>query len=656
MPASYLWLIPLLPFTGFLINGTVGRKLPRALVSAVALICTAIPALLAAWLWAFMKSPGAPETFGIVSQPWIAITGFQVNFALSVDHLTLIMLGVVTGVGFLIHIYSVGYMAHEEGYWRFFAYLNLFMFFMLILVLAESFLLLFVGWEGVGLASYLLIGFYFTKDSAANAGKKAFIVNRIGDFGFLLAMFLLVQHFGSLSFSQVFGAISANPDWHGGILTAIALLLVLGATGKSAQIPLYVWLPDAMEGPTPVSALIHAATMVTAGIYMVARCHTLFDRSPYALGVVAIIGAATAIFAACIGLVQHDIKRVLAYSTISQLGYMFLACGVGAYEAGIFHLMTHAFFKALLFLAAGSVIHALSGEQDMRHMGGLRKHIPITFWTMTAGVVAIAGIPPLAGFFSKDEILFRAFTSPNPLGKLLWFVGLVTAGMTSFYMFRLWFKTFFGPEKFNTETHGHHAHDHGHAPHESPWIMLGPLVILAILSVIGGWVGIPIAFGGSDEAEHFLQPIFNAGVAETITNAASFRLELTLAAVSVLTAALGFYIAYIFYYKKPGTASALAEKSPALYRLVQNKFYIDEIYQAIFVTGLMIFTRVFLSGLTDTILVNGSARTAAASTRGLSTLTRRIQSGNIRSYAGWLALGAAAVIFVMVFGRTLWTH
>ncbi len=653
MPASYLWLIPLLPFTGFLINGTVGRKLPRALVSAVALICTAIPALLAAWLWAFMKSPGAPETFGIVSQPWIAITGFQVNFALSVDHLTLIMLGVVTGVGFLIHIYSVGYMAHEEGYWRFFAYLNLFMFFMLILVLAESFLLLFVGWEGVGLASYLLIGFYFTKDSAANAGKKAFIVNRIGDFGFLLAMFLLVQHFGSLSFSQVFGAISANPDWHGGILTAIALLLVLGATGKSAQIPLYIWLPDAMEGPTPVSALIHAATMVTAGIYMVARCHTLFDRSPYALGVVAIIGAATAIFAACIGLVQNDIKRVLAYSTISQLGYMFLACGVGAYEAGVFHLMTHAFFKALLFLAAGSVIHALSGEQDMRHMGGLRKHIPITFWTMTAGVVAIAGIPPLAGFFSKDEILFRAFTSPNPLGKLLWFVGLVTAGMTSFYMFRLWFKTFFGPEKFKlADSHDHGHTSHTHAPHESPWIMLGPLVILAILSVIGGWVGIPIAFGGSDEAEHFLEPVFAAGVA----NATSFGLELTLAGVSVLTAALGFYIAYIFYYKKPGTASAFAEKSPALYRLVQNKFYIDEVYNAVFVTGLLMFTRIFLSGLVDTVLVNGSGRAAGTITRGLSTLTRRIQSGNIRSYAGWLALGAAAVIFVMVFGRTLWTH
>ncbi len=462
MPSDYLWLIPLVPFAGFLINGTIGRRFPRVLVSAVALLCTAIPAILVAWLWATMKAPGAPEVLQIVSQPWIQITGLTVNFAFTVDHLTLIMLGVVTGVGFLIHVYSVGYMAHEEGYSRFFAYLNLFMFFMLVLVLAESFLLMFVGWEGVGLASYLLIGFYFQKDSAANAGKKAFILNRIGDFGFLLAMFLIVREFGSLDFSHVFSAISVNPEWHGGILTAIALLLVLGATGKSAQIPLYVWLPDAMEGPTPVSALIHAATMVTAGVYMVARCHALFDRSPYALGVVAIIGAATAIFAASIGMVQHDIKRVLAYSTISQLGYMFLACGVGAFEAGIFHLMTHAFFKALLFLAAGSVIHALSGEQDMRKMGGLRKRIPITFWTMTMGVFAIAGLPPWAGFFSKDEILYRAFTSDNPLGKFLWFVGLVTAGMTSFYMFRLWFKTFWGPEHF--EEHAD-LHDHGAAVH-----------------------------------------------------------------------------------------------------------------------------------------------------------------------------------------------
>jgi NADH-quinone oxidoreductase subunit L len=679
-PAStnydYLWLIPLVPFAGFLINGTIGRKLPRALVTAVALICTAIPATIVAWLWITMKAAGAPDVIQAVSQPWIQITGLTINFAFTVDHLTLIMLGVVTGVGFLIHIYSAGYMAHEEGYWRFFAYLNLFMFFMSVLVLAESFLLMFVGWEGVGLASYLLIGFYFKKDSAANAGKKAFIVNRIGDFGFLLAMFLIVREFGSLDFTHVFNAINVNPAWHDGVLTAIPLLLVLGAAGKSAQIPLYVWLPDAMEGPTPVSALIHAATMVTAGIYMVARCHTLFDRSPYALGVVAIIGAATAIFAACIGMVQHDIKRVLAYSTVSQLGYMFLACGVGAYAAGIFHLLTHAFFKALLFLAAGSVIHALSGEQDMRKMGGLRKSIPITFWTMTMGVFAIAGIPPLAGFFSKDEILYQAFVSTNPIGKLLWFVGLLTAGMTSFYMFRLWFKTFFGPEHFeeHTDLHDHgaavHAYsgshavmvadpeeEHPHGVHESPWIMLFPLVVLAILSFIGGWVGVPAAmFGGHDEIGHFLEPVFaNSTTTEAATTAASHGLEIGLAFVSVLVALAGLYIAYLFYYKKPRTAAALAARAPALYRLVENKFYVDEIY-GFFVMLLMMISRLFLGGLIDGGIVDGAGAAAGGTTRGLSSLVRRIQSGNIRSYAGWLALGAAAVLLVMIFGRSVWLH
>ncbi len=674
MISDYLWLIPLLPFAGFLINGTIGRKLPRTLITAIALICTAIPAAIVAWLWIVMKADGAPEVIRVVSQPWIAITGLQIDFAFTVDHLTLIMLGVITGVGFLIHLYSVGYMAHEEGYWRFFAYLNLFMFFMSVLVLAESFLLLFVGWEGVGLASYLLIGFYFKKDSAANAGKKAFIVNRIGDFGFLLAMFLLVDRFGSLDFTHVFQAITVNPEWHGGILTAIALLLVLGAVGKSAQIPLYVWLPDAMEGPTPVSALIHAATMVTAGIYMVARCHVLFDRSPYALGIVAIIGAATAIFAACIGMVQQDIKRVLAYSTVSQLGYMFLACGVGAYTAGIFHLLTHAFFKALLFLAAGSVIHSLSGEQDMRKMGGLRKRIPITFWTMTMGVFAISGLPPWAGFFSKDEILYQAFVSTNPLGKLLWFVGLFTAGMTSFYMFRLWFKTFFGPEHFEKHTglhehgaavHSHsgthavmladHEESHGHGIHESPWIMLFPLTVLAILSVIGGWVGISSAMGGHNEIEHFLDPVFSTGAAVEVA-AANHGLELGLAAISVLVALTGVGIAYFFYCRKPGTSTALAKGAPALYNLVQNKFYIDEIYSAVIVTPLLMFSRLALGGVVDGGIVNGFGAAAGAITKGFSSLVRRVQSGNIRSYAGWLALGAAAVLLVMIFGRSIWMH
>jgi len=683
MPPSYLWLIPILPFAGFLLNGTLGRKLPRPAVTGIALLFTAIPALLVAWLWATMLS-GNLGILSVISRPWIKISGFEVNFAFAVDHLTLIMLGVVTGVGFLIHLYSAGYMAQEDGYWRFFAYLNLFMFFMLVLVLSSSFLLLFVGWEGVGLASYLLIGFYFKRDSAANAGRKAFVVNRIGDFGFLLAMFLLISHFGSLDFTTVFSAISQHPQMgseaHGGFLTAIALLLVLGAAGKSAQIPLYVWLPDAMEGPTPVSALIHAATMVTAGIYMVARAHVLFDRSPYALGVVAAIGAATAIFAACIGLVQHDIKRVLAYSTISQLGYMFLACGVAAYSAAIFHLLTHAFFKALLFLAAGSVIHALSGEQDMRVMGGLRKRIPITFWTMTAGVFAIAGIPPFAGFFSKDEILYQTFASPNPLAKLLWLIGLLTAGLTSFYMFRLWFKTFFGPARFDEHALGasaaHHStsgtdpmeaeHDagqatHPHGVHESPWIMLGPLVLLAILSVVGGWVGVPAALGGSNHFEHFLDPVFAStaalhGASALNADQVSHSLELGLAAISVLVALAGFAVAWLFYYRKPGTAASLARRFQPIYSLVDHKFYVDEFYRNFIVTPMLAVTRLVLFGVVDRGIVSGGPATGAAATRGLGDLTRRIQSGNIRSYAGWLALGAAAVLAVMIFGRTLWPH
>ncbi len=680
MPTSFLWAIPIFPFAGFLLNGTVGRRLSRSAVSAIALLFTAIPAILVAWLWSTMLSGGAGMVES-VGRPWIAISGFQVNFSLAVDHLTLIMLAVVTGVGFLIHVYSVGYMAHEQGYWRFFAYLNLFMFFMLVLVLASSFLLLFVGWEGVGLASYLLIGFYFRKPAAARAGRKAFVVNRVGDFGFLLAMFLLIAHFGSLDFGQVFASIARHPEWHGGFLTAIALLLVVGAAGKSAQIPLYIWLPDAMEGPTPVSALIHAATMVTAGVYLVARCHALFDRSPYALGVVAIVGAATAVFAAVIGTVQQDIKRVLAYSTISQLGYMFLACGVAAYSAGVFHLLTHAFFKALLFLAAGSVIHALSGEQDMRLMGGLRRRIPVTFWTMTMGVFAIAGIWPWAGFFSKDEILYRTFTwQSNPgLGKVLWLVGLITAGITSFYMFRLWLKTFFGAERFDERQLGQpHAdaqlhsdarlgadeHDEGqvaqhHGVHESPWIMLGPLVILAFLSLAGGWIGVPQALGGSNHFEHFLDPVFaSRREAPNVLNAdqVSHGLERGLAVVSLLTAFAGFGVAYLFYVRKPGTAAALARRFPAPYRLVENKFYIDEVYDAVLLTPLMMATRILLYGVFDRGLVNGAGTGAAAGTRGLGGLVRRVQSGNIRSYAGWLALGAAAVLAVMIFGRALWFY
>ena len=668
MMEHLLWFIPLLPFFGFVLNGTLGRRLPRAGVAAIALLFTALPAALVAWLWQHMLSHDLLQVTA-ASRPWIETTALTVRFAFTVDHLTLIMLSVITGVGFLIHVYSIGYMAHEEGYWRFFAYLNLFMFFMLVLVLAESFLLLFVGWEGVGLASYLLIGFYWKKPSANNAGRKAFVVNRVGDFGFLLAMFLLIQHFGTLSFVQIFSAINDHPELHGGFLTAIALLLLVGAAGKSAQIPLYVWLPDAMEGPTPVSALIHAATMVTAGVYLVCRSHVLFDRSPFALGVVAIIGAVTALFAATIGVVQHDIKRVLAYSTISQLGYMFLGCGVAAYSAAVFHLMTHAFFKALLFLAAGSVIHALSGEQDMRAMGGLRKRIPVTFWTMTAGVIAIAGIWPFAGFFSKDEILWQTFNSPNPLHLLLWAVGLLTAGLTSFYMFRLWFKTFFGAERFDeaslgvhggADAHANHQgedeHDeaqaaHAHGVHESPWVMLGPLAILAVLSAIGGWVGVPAAQHGHDEIGHFLSPVFAPAVeaaGAVAVETGSRGVELGLAGISLLVALLGFFAAYIFYYKKPGTLGAKAAGNP-VYNLVANKYYVDEIYHALIVLPILMVSRVILSGLIDTGIINGTGSFATFLTRQAGEGTRRMQSGNIRSYAGWLAAGAAAVIFLMTY-------
>jgi NADH-quinone oxidoreductase subunit L len=415
--------------------------------------------------------------------------------------------------------------------------------------------------------------------------------------------------------------------------------------------------------------------MVTAGIYMVARCHTLFDRSPLALAVVACMGAATAIFAASIGMVQHDIKRVLAYSTVSQLGYMFMACGVGAYTAGIFHLVTHAFFKGLLFLAAGSVIHALSGEQDMRNMGGLWRKIPVTFWTMTAGVFAIAGIPPFAGFFSKDEILYQTFLSPNPLFKLLWLVGLVTAGMTAFYMFRLWFKTFFGEPRFEQQALEHHGapvharstttltmvadpdEDHttrSHPVHESPWIMLFPLVVLAALSFVGGWVGVPAAMFGHNEIEHFLDPVFASGAPTATT--AGHSLELILALISVLTAALGFYIAYLCYYKKPGTAAALADRNQAAYALLANKYWVDEFYTNFLVIPLMMFTRGILELVIDRGIVNGFGRAAGLATRGFAWATRSQISGNIRSYAGWLALGAAAVLVVMVFGRSLWMH
>jgi len=634
----HLWLIPVLPFVGFLLNGLLGRRLPNAVVSAIALLFTAAPLAMVLNIALHFSSLTLPHIEWFTT-PWIATGTFRADFDFLLDPLSLVMLLIVTGVGFLIHIYSIGYMAHEEGYWRYFAYLNLFMFFMLTLVLAENFLLMFVGWEGVGLASYLLIGFYFQRESAVEAGKKAFVLNRVGDFGFLLAMFLMIAHFGSLSFTRVFGAIADHPQMQGGFLTAIALLLVLGATGKSAQIPLYVWLPDAMEGPTPVSALIHAATMVTAGVYMIVRSHVLFDRSPFTLGVIAIIGAATALFAATVGMVQTDIKRVLAYSTISQLGYMFLACGAAAYSAAIFHLVTHAFFKALLFLAAGSVIHALGGQQDMRAMGGLRKTIPITFWTMSAAVFAISGLPPFSGFFSKDAILYQAFLSPTA-GPILWFVGLVTALLTAFYMFRLWYLTFFG------ESRSHEVH-----PHESPWSMLAPLVILAVLAVAGGWIGIPKALGGGDQFAKFLEPVVKD--AALVTPEGSVNQERLFSVLSVVMALIGWFVADLFYRRKPGMADRMVARIGGLYTLVVNKYWIDQVYNAVIVAPLLFASRYLLWGAFDRGLVNGGGSMAAGGVRGLGALVQRVQSGNIRSYAGWLALGAAALLLLTFFGFSM---
>src|SRR5437870_5343629 len=526
-PHLHLWLIPVLPLIGAAINCLLGRRFSRRTVVSVALGFCGAAFVLALWAAALFSSLPVPHLETLAT--WIRAGSFQADFAFYVDQLSLVMLLVVTGVGLLIHIYSIGYMWEEGGFYRFFCYLNLFMFFMLTLVLAKNYLLMFIGWEGVGLASYLLIGFWFTKDSAAAAGKKAFIVNRIGDFGFLIALFLIIQHFGSLDFTKVFEQVAGKPIETAGVglLTSIGLLLMVGAAGKSAQIPLYVWLPDAMEGPTPVSALIHAATMVTAGVYMVARSHVIFEHAPGALTVVAVIGTLTALFAATIGIAQTDIKKVLAYSTISQLGYMFMACGVAAFSAAIFHLMTHAFFKGLLFLAAGSVIHAIGGEQDMRKMGGLKEKVPWTFWTMTAGTVAIAGIPPLAGFFSKDEILWRAYQA----SWAYWLIGLFTAFLTSFYMFRLWLMTFTGSYRGATiEQHAHagpavHAAHlgreqaasvvplvpHGHGGiHESPRVMLVPLVILAVLSIVGGWIGIPGSMGGGNHFDKFMAPVFTS--------------------------------------------------------------------------------------------------------------------------------------------------
>ncbi|HYL35156.1 MAG TPA: NADH-quinone oxidoreductase subunit L [Bryobacteraceae bacterium] len=606
-----LWLIPILPLLGFLINGLFGRRLSKTMVS---LFAVGSVALSFAWAVKTLFGLGALESKYVEHYfTWIQSGALSISVDFAVDRLTAVMLMVVTGVGLLIHIYSIGYMAEEDGYYRFFSYLNLFMFFMLVLVLAQNFLVLFVGWEGVGLCSYLLIGYYLLEQFATDAGNKAFIVNRIGDFGFSLAIFLIVRQFGSLDFSKVFDAAKGMPAEHSaGILTAVSLLLLVGATGKSAQIPLYVWLPDAMAGPTPVSALIHAATMVTAGVYMMARSAALFTNAPIAMDTVAIIGLATAFFAATIGLAQTDIKKVFAYSTVSQLGYMFLGAGVGAFSAGIFHLMTHAFFKALLFLGAGAVIHGLHGEQDLRQMGGLFKHMRITAITLLFASLAISGFPFTSGFFSKDAILVAAYAH----APWMYWIGVLTAGMTAFYVFRAWFLAFTG------EYRGH-AH-----PHESPLVMTGPLMLLALLSLGGGFINVP----------HWLEPMF----AEKAENQA-------LAWLSAGVGVAGIAIAYVFYVAVPGLADSFAKSMSGLYKLIYNKYFVDEVYSAAVVQPVVKGSRFFLWRGVDAGLIDGIVNGIGTRSRGIGGVLRLLQSGNIRSYAAWVVLGSVVVLLAIGF-------
>jgi len=628
-----LWIIPLLPLLGSAVNGIFGAKWPNKMVNLVALGSTGLAfACAIEAVREFVASGQQPFRKEFVD--WLAAgTDFRIGLDLQFDQLTVVMVLVVTGVGFLIHIYSTGYMAHEGGYYRFFSYLNLFMFFMLTLVLAANYVLLFVGWEGVGLCSYLLVGFYFLKQSATNAGNKAFIVNRIGDFGFLLGMFLLFRTFHTLDFNGIFNQVSRFPaDTLGqfGTLTIASLLLFVGATGKSAQIPLYVWLPDAMEGPTPVSALIHAATMVTAGVYVVARSHALYTHAPTAMYVVAVIGCATAFFAATIGLVQSDIKKVLAYSTVSQLGYMFLACGVGAFGAGIFHLMTHAFFKALLFLSAGSVIHAMGGQQDMWHMGGLWSKIKVTAVCMLAGSITIAGFPPFAGFFSKDAILFAAYNYQNN-GKILYAIGLLAAVLTSFYMFRLMWLTFGGQPRFDE----HQVH-----VHESPKNMTVPLMVLAVLSLVGGWFALPAFWGGPNYFADFLGPVLGG---EMMGGEEAHRLELILSGVAVAAATVGLVVAWRMYSK-----GAQRPKLEGAYKVLYNKYYVDELYHAVVVGPLIWLSRNVLWKVIDEGIIDGAVNGIASVSSAIGDTVRHTQSGNTRSYAVWVLIGAL-VIFAIIF-------
>jgi len=627
----------LLPLIGFLVNGLAGRYLKKEwLIGTLGSAAVGAGFVFGCILFnELLALPADDRAHVITIFPWIAAGGLQSAVAYQVDPLSVTMLLVVTGVGFLIHVYSIGYMHGDPGYWRFFSYLNLFVFAMLNLILADNFLLMFRGGEGVGLCSYLLIGFWYDRDfekgTTADAAKKAFIVNRIGDFGFLIGMFLIFMTFGSLQFQSVFGQ-AGKFDIGTPVMVAITLSLFLGATGKSAQIPLFVWLPDAMAGPTPVSALIHAATMVTAGVYMVARCSLLFALAPISLQVVGIIGAGTALFAATIGLVQNDIKKILAYSTISQLGYMFLALGVGAFSAGIFHVVTHAFFKALLFLGAGAVIHALHDEQNIRKMGALKGPMPVTYWTFLAGALAISGIFPLSGFFSKDEILWQAFAGEH---WILWAMGLTGAALTAFYMSRLVTLTFEGDARWASGTH----------PHDAPGTMAVTLILLAILSVLGGIFGVPASLGGGNAIGHWLEPVFRPALDRLPhAGAENHTLEYVLMAMSVGVALAGIFIARNWYLKRKDVPETLSNRLRWAYTTLLNKYYVDEIYDAAVVKPVVTGSEKLLWRVVDVHVIDWSVNAIARFTAAVGRTFRLVQTGVIQSYALIFVVGVVAIL------------
>jgi NADH-quinone oxidoreductase subunit L len=635
---NYL-LIPFLPFAAFLINILFGRGIIKDKAHWVAIIAVA-----GSWVVsvATLVDVMSGKTLNEDLYTWILSGGFRVSVGFLIDQLTAVMLIVVTTCSTLIHIYSVGYMHGDKGYYRFFSYMSLFTFCMLMLVMANNFLQLYFGWEGVGLCSYFLIGYYFNKKSASDAGKKAFIVNRFGDFGFGLGIIMIFLTFGTVYYEPVFsqaGAFAAKTvnflgyDVH--FMTLVALLLFCGSIGKSAQMPLHVWLPDAMEGPTPVSALIHAATMVTAGVFLVARCNAIFSLSEIALTVVALVGAITSLFAATIGLVQNDIKRIIAYSTISQLGYMFLACGVGGYTAGVFHLYTHAFFKALLFLCAGSVMHAMAGELDIQKMGGLRKYMPVTYLTMFIASLSIAGVPGFAGFFSKDEILWLAYSSTNPVGKLVWLIGTFVAFLTAFYSFRLIFLTFHG--KFRG------SHEQEHHLHESPKSMTIPLMLLCVGAVASGWVGIPHLLGGGAHFTEFMKPVL--GHPEGHGTHAD---EWMVMAVSIIAGLSGIGLAYFMYLKRTDIPVKLAEQFRGAHRILFNKYYVDELYSFILIRPAIWIAKNVLIGITDAKMIEAIVNGVPAAIGGFSRQLRKVQTGFLHHYATIMATGILIIVAWML--------